>query len=365
MTDRLRVGFIGVGRIADMHYEGYKDNPRASLDAVCDVDPALAESRASEWGAKKTYDDYRRLLDDPDIDAVEIITPHHLHAEMSIAALEAGKHVSVQKPMALNVTEADAMLAAADRSNRLFRVIENYRFSPLFAKARELLNGGEIGEPLTIRIKSLTGNMRHGWDVPSNAQDWRSDEARSGQGSTVFDHGQHIWSIARYLMGDVERAFAYVGRERAQAHHELSPGAFLENPAMASWKYRGAERYGSWESVYAEDMVIRSRYYPIYVSMEATGTRGVLWVNNFIGQRLSDRTPLEMYRDGEITRFEDVDPGYATSFSLAVRDFIDAALEGRDTEMTGPEAREVLRFSLAVLRSGREGREVRIDEITE
>ena len=133
---------------------------------------------------------------------------------------------------------------------------------------------------------------------------------------------------------------------------------------MATWKYRGADRYGSWESVYAEDMVIRSRYYPIYVSMELTGTRGVLWVNNFIGQRL-DRTPLEMYRDGKITRFEDVDPEYATSFSLAVRDFIDAALEGRETEMTGPEAREVLRFSLAVLRSGKEGREVRIDEITE
>ena len=193
-------------------------------------------------------------------------------------------------------------------------MIENYRFSPLFTTARDLLNGGEIGEPLTLRIKSLTGNMRHGWDVPSNAQDWRSDEARSGQGSTVFDHGQHIWSIARYLMGDVERTFAYVGRERAQAHHELTPGAMLENPAMASWKYRDAERYGSWESVYAEEMVIRSRYYPIYVSMEATGTRGVLWVNNFIGQRLDGRTPLEMYRDGEITRFEDVDHGYATSF---------------------------------------------------
>ena len=226
-----------------------------------------------------------------------------------------------------------------------------------------MLHAGEIGEPLTLRIKSLTGNMRHGWDVPANAQDWRSDEARSGQGSTVFDHGQHIWSIARYLMGDVERAFAFIGREQAQAHHELRPGAFLDNPTMATWKYRGADRYGSWESVYAEDMVIRSRYYPIYVSMELTGTRGVLWVNNFIGQRL-DRTPMEMYRDGKITRFEDVDPDYATSFSLAVRDFIDAALEGRETDMTGPEAREVLRFSLAVLRSGKEGREVRIDEIT-
>ena len=363
MTDRLRVGFIGVGRIADMHYEGYRDNPRASLDAVCDVDPELARRRAADWGAQKTYDDYRRLLDDPDIDAVEIITPHHLHAEMSIAALEAGKHVSVQKPMAMNVAEADAVVAAADRSGRLFRVIENSRSTPLFARTKEMVDAGEIGEPLSLRLKSLTGNLKYGWDVPPNAQDWRSDSGRSGEGSVNFDHGQHIWSIARFLMGDIERAFAYVGRERVEAHHELQPGALLDNPTMASWKYRSGDRFGSWESVYADGLVIRSQYYPIYVSAEVTGTRGVLWANNFIGQRL-DRAPIEMYRDGEITRIDDIDPDYATSFSLAVRDFVDAALDGRETEMTGAEAREVLRFSLAILRSGKEGREVAIDEVT-
>ncbi len=364
MTDRLRVGFIGAGRIADMHFEGYRDNPRASLDAVCDVDLVLAQSRAAEWEASKTYDDYRRLLDDPDIDAVEIITPHHLHAEMSIAALEAGKHVSVQKPMAMNITEADAVLAAADRSNKLFRVIENYRFTPLFAKTKEMVDAGEIGDPLSLRLKSLTGNLKYGWDVPPNAQDWRSDSARSGEGSVNFDHGQHIWSIARFLMGDVERTFAYVGKERAESHHELQPGALLDNPTMASWKYRNGDRFGSWESVYADDLVIRSQYYPIYVSAEVTGTRGVLWANNFIGQS-PDRPPVEMYKDGRITQIDGIDPGYPLSFSLAVRDFVDAALDGRETEMTGAEAREVLRFSLAVLRSGREGREVSIDEITE
>ena len=363
MTDKLRVGFIGAGRIADMHFEGYRDNPRASLDAVCDVNPELARQRSVEWGADKTYDDYRQLLDDPDIDAVEIITPHYLHAEMSIAALDAGKHVSVQKPMAMNVTEADAVLAAAASSDKLFRVIENYRFTPLFSRTKQMVDAGEIGEPLSLRLKSLTGNLKYGWDVPPNAQDWRSDSERSGEGSVNFDHGQHIWSIARFLMGDVERAFAYVGQERARAHHELQPGALLDNPTMASWKYRSGDRFGSWESVYADDLVIRSQYYPIYVSAEVTGTRGVLWANNFIGQR-TDRPPLEMYRDGKITQIDDVDPDYAMSFSLAVRDFVDAALDGRETEMTGSEAREVLRFSLAILRSGREGREVPIDEIT-
>ena len=359
----LRVGFIGAGRIADLHYLGYKDNPDAELYAVCDADQALLQRRAVEWGAEETYDDYRRLLDDPKVDAVEVITPHHLHAEMSIAALEAGKHVSVQKPMALDLTEADAMISAADRSGRLFRVIENYRFYPPINKAKELIEAGEIGEPISIRIKSLCGNERYGWEIPQTSQDWRSDPSRSGEGSVVFDHGQHIWSIAMYFLGDVERVFAFIGREKVEGHHEARSGSFLDNPAMVTWKYRGRDKYGTWEAVYSDELIVRSHYYPMYVWLEVTGSRGILWVNNFIGRAL-DRPPLEMYRDGEMTSFPDVDSDYATSFVRGVHDFVDAILKGRQSELTGPEARDVLRLSLAVLLSGKEGREVRLDEIT-
>ena len=362
--EQLHVGFIGTGRIADMHYEGYRGNPGARLYAVCDTNPQLVNRRVSEWDAEKSYGDFRELLEDPEIDAVEIITPHHLHAEMSIAALKAGKHVSVQKPIALNIKQADSIVAASIRTDKIFRVIENYRFSPPFVRAKKMIGNGEIGEPLSIRIKSLTGHIRYGWDIPNNAQDWRSDVERSGEGSILFDHGQHIWSIARYFMGDVESTFSYIGRQKVDGHHELPPGATLDNPAMVTWKYKGGGRYGSWETVYADDLVIRSQYYPIYVTVEITGTKGILWVNNFIGQKL-DRAPLEMYRDGEMTRFTDVDIDYATSFSEAVHDFHDAIEHKRPTDLTGPEAREVLRFALAALLSGREGREVRIDEITD
>ena len=358
----LRVGFIGAGRIADMHYEGYSNNPGARLYAVCDTNPKLLARRAGEWEVEKTYDDYRRFLEDPQIDAVEIITPHHLHSQMAVDALEAGKHVSVQKPMALSVTDADAMIAAAERSGKLFRVIENYRYYPPINKAKELLHQGAIGDPISIRIKSLTGNAKHGWDIPAGAQDWRSAPAQSGEGSVIFDHGQHIWSIARYFLGDVESAFAFMGREKVEAFHELRPGSLLDNPTMASWKYRGADRYGSWECVYSDEMVVRSKYYPIYVWLEVTGSSGILWVNNFIGEKL-DRPPLEMYRDGEMTRFPEIDSDYASSFVRAGHDFAEAILEGRRSELTGPEGRDVLRFSLAVIRSGRERREVNIDEI--
>ena len=359
----LRIGFIGVGRIADMHYEGYRDNPHARLYAICDTDSDLLARRAGQWEVENTYDDYRRMLDDPRIDAVEVITPHHLHRQMTIDALDAGKHVSVQKPMALTVADADEMIAAARRSGKMLRVIENYRYYKPVKEAKRLLDDGAIGEPLSIRIKSLTGNAEHGWDIPAGAQDWRSDPARAGDGSMVFDHGQHIWSLAMFFMGDVESTFAYMGREEAVSFHELRPGTLLDNPTMASWKHRSGDRFGTWEAVYSPGMVIRSRYYPIYVWLEITGSSGILWINGFIGDQL-DRPPLEMYRDGEVTGFANISSGYKSSFADAGHDFAQAILEGRTADMTDEEGRDVLRFSLAVIRSGRERREVMLDEIT-
>ena len=361
---QLKIGFIGAGRIADMHYGGYRDNPKARLYALCDSNTELLEKRSREWNIDRKYTNYHELINDPDIDAVEIITPHHLHAEMSIAALEAGKHVSVQKPMSLNIAEANDVVSASKQTNRVFRVIENYRFAQPVVTAKNMIESDEIGEPISIRIKSLTGNVNFGWEVPSNAQDWRSDASKSGEGSILFDHGQHIWSIARFFMGDIDSTFAFVGKQTVQNHHELPPGSLLDNPAMVNWKYTEGTRYGSWETVYADDMVIKSKYYPIYVTIEITGTKGVLWINNFIGEKL-DRPPLEMYRNGEITRFNNIDIDYSNSFALAVHDFIDAILEDRNSDMTGMEAREVLRFSMAALLSGRENRLVYLDEITD
>ena len=82
--ERLRVGLIGVGGIARLHYQGYKDNPQAELHAVCDVNHELLQRRVREWGVPKAYTDYRELLADPTVDAVEVITPHHLQNKYAV-----------------------------------------------------------------------------------------------------------------------------------------------------------------------------------------------------------------------------------------------------------------------------------------
>ncbi len=111
---RVRAGFIGAGRIADLHARAYVDNPTGELYAVADNRPGHAEARAREWGAQRAFADYHELLADPEVDAVEILLPHYLHREVSVAALEAGKHVSLQKPFALDLGEADEIIERLD-----------------------------------------------------------------------------------------------------------------------------------------------------------------------------------------------------------------------------------------------------------
>jgi predicted dehydrogenase len=126
-VDPLKVAIVGCGRISDLHVLGYRGREDARIIAVCDAKKGRTRKKAKEWGVDpgKVYTDYQRLLADLDVDLVELLVPHHLHAEMTVAACQAGKHVSVQKPMALTVAEADQMIQAAEQAGVTLRVFEN------------------------------------------------------------------------------------------------------------------------------------------------------------------------------------------------------------------------------------------------
>jgi len=109
----IRVAIVGCGRISGLHQIGYRGCEDAKIVAVCDTNKSLAKKKAKEWGVEKIYGDYQQVLEDKEVDLVELLTPHHLHCSMTVQAAQAGKHISVQKPMALSAAEADEMIAAA------------------------------------------------------------------------------------------------------------------------------------------------------------------------------------------------------------------------------------------------------------
>jgi len=355
---KLRVGFIGAGRIADLHAAAYRDNPDAELYAVCDVVEDTARRRAEEWGAARWFTDYHEMLADKALDAVEILTPHVLHAEMSVAALEAGKHVSLQKPPTINLAEMDQIIAAAQRSGKLFRGCDNFLYYPPYNKARQLMDEGAIGEPISFRVKVLGGSPQGGWHVPAEAWQWHLKEGQSGRGVTVFDHGFHICALAIYFLGPVEKVFAWIERR------EVWPGIVLDAPATVIWKHREGMRYGRWDAITSPELVIRSKYYNGDEWVEITGSRGVIWVNRCSGEMLQGPAVV-LYRDGETRAFHDLETDWGVSFLRQGQDFLAAIREGRSCTLSGPEARQVLQFNLAVHLSAQEERPVLVDEIVD
>ena len=183
----LRVAIVGCGRISDLHELGYRGRKDAKIVAVCDVKRSNANAKAKVWGVSSIYTDYTKLLEDPTIDMVKILVPHHLHCPMTVEACDAKKHVSVQKPMALNAREADLMIAAAKRNHVQLRVYETLVFYPPVVKAQQMIKEGIIGTPQMIRAHVNTGTQNTGWKVPLNAWFWRFDKELCGGGPLVFD----------------------------------------------------------------------------------------------------------------------------------------------------------------------------------
>jgi predicted dehydrogenase len=364
---QLRVGFIGVGQIAALHALAYVDNPNATLHAIADQDADTRAARAAEWGVGKAYADYRELLADPNIDTVKIILPHHLHLPVTREALAAGKHVSLQKPICLSLDEADQIIAASEASRasgRLFRVFENFRSYEPFRLARKLIDEGEIGDPLSLRMKNISGRGVGGWTNTSIARAWRSDTAQSGGHLSILDHGYHMASIAMCLMGHVESVHTLSARNSAGWNSAGRNGADANSsaPAMITFRFADGDRLGSWEIVRAPDLLVRTEYYSGDEWMEMTGTRGVAWVNRCSGDLLGV-PPVTLYRDGVTRQFSDVDTDWDASFRDGGRDFTRAIMDGTQPDLDAVEAKAVLAFCLAAIKSESEQREVALSEL--
>jgi predicted dehydrogenase len=358
MGEPLRIGFVGCGRIADLQCLGYLDHPGAVIHAVCDSDAALARMRAEQWDAKHAYDDLDALLADPEIDAVEILTPHHLHEAHATAALQAGKHVSLQKPPTRTLEELDRLALAAEASGRALRIFENFMFYPPHLKAQELVEAGAIGEPLSIRMKTAAGRFGDGWEITPRSQAWRMDTDSCGGGATTFDHGYHCFNMGRFFMPEeVERVHAFIHWT------ELGGGQRIDGPALISWKYAGdVPRYGSWEVIASLGMRVRSDYYASDDRIEIHGSEGIVWVNRCTG-KLLDEPSVVLYRDGETRAFHDIEADWSESFRLAGLEWVDALREGRTPAQDVADARRTLAFALAAALSADEGREVAVAEL--
>ncbi len=352
MTDRLRVGVIGCGEISGLTTWGFRTDERCTIHAVADPNAERVQQRAAEWKAEKVYSDYRKLLDDKAVDIVMIITPHDLHKQMVVDALEAGKHVSVQKPMARTAEECAAMIQAAKRAKRKFQVFECYPFYPPVARAKELIDAGEIGDVSMIRLRTTSGSLQCGWELTSTSWEWKFNQERVG-GGTMFDDMHHKYALAIFFGGPIEKVSAFIE----------NPGMFLDTPATVMWRHKEGQRYGILDATYAPELIIDTKYYPVEERVEITGSKGIIWVTRLTGG-LMKIAPLIMYRDGKTHCYNDIPAEWEDGFIRCAHHFIDCILDDKPPYLSAEEGMRVVQFGRAVYKSAEGGTPISPDSIT-
>jgi predicted dehydrogenase len=351
----LRLAVVGAGNVAPLHLPGFLAHPRCDVVTVCDPVEGRARALADQWGIAGATTDLDRVLADPCVDAVEILTPTHLHAEHVLAALAAGKHVSCQKPMANTVGEARAMAGAAESAGLVLRVSECFRHYPPLVRAKQLVESGAIGRLTSVRIRTVVGQtdslFQEGLEPDGYA--WRLDDRSPG--GHLFDDMIHKYAMALWLGGQAITSVQAVVRRR---------DLFFE-PCAAIFEYEDDLLLGSMEVSYAPSMWMRSSYYGADEFFELQGDEGFLWVTRCTGELL-DLPPLMLYRGpegkGAMEAITDVDADWSAGFAGSAGHFVDSVLDGIPPVMTADEAIAALQLCFAVYEAGNSG--TRIDPRT-
>jgi predicted dehydrogenase len=324
MADRIRFAMLGAGLMARSHLEAVRRlGDRAELAAVADVNAEACRAAAEEFGIRQQYADAMQAARDADADAVIICIPNNLHAPVTLAALESGKHVLVEKPMALSLADAEAMVAAAERGRRVLMCGLSLRFSPSIRQVKALLTSGAVGTPRRVVHRRMSRGM--GRDEGT----WFGSQAASG--GILPGIGSHsIDALLWWLEDEAVRVSAEV--------RSLNPAMDIEDEASVLMTTRGG----------ALVSMEFSFNYPVGYDWAIAGDAGLLCLRGDVLTLNDERI--------EIPEFVPL-PGEPALHA----EFLAAILEGRDPAQAS--GRETLR-SIAVIeaaqRAAQKGEVVRL-----
>ena len=319
-TPLLGVGVIGLGEIGQFHLAGFDGADGARVVAVADLDPDLRLSSADPRGAS-AYANYKDLLADSSVDLVSVCLPHSLHRDVALSAIAAGKHVLVEKPLAMDVGECDEIIDAAASSGLVVGVQHNQLFYPAHRRARELIETGELGRILHIRLRLGIGGKYGGW---------RADPALAG-GGLLHDAGVHRLYLAPYFGGAIDKVIALTDGTATAA----------EDHAVVALRFASG----------ALGVIDVNYHCPAGMfddSIEIVGTEAALYVSGCEAEFEGFRTGPALRRyDGEWHE-EPVDPGnWADSVSESIGAFVSAVQAGSEAPATLADGRRVLELIAA------------------
>lgn len=343
---KIKVGIIGCGSIAmHRHIPEYAANINVEIVGFCDLIPERVEKAVETYGGK-IYGSYQDLITDPGIDAVSVCTFNSCHAEISVAALEAGKHVLCEKPMATSVEDAKKMIETAEKAGKFLMIGHNQRLADAHIRAKQILDSGEMGKILSFRTTFGHGGPEF-WSADKGLHTWffKKDKAYVG---TMGDLGVHKADLIRWIIGDeIDEVKAYV--TTLDKHNDQGALIDVDDNAVcilksktgivgtltASWTYYGDEDNST--VLYCSNGVMRIYDNPEFPIVVTKKNREKVY-----------------YKVGKIQTNE------SQTSSGVINLFVNSIVNHTAPEISGEEGLAALKIILACMESSENGNAVKI-----
>lgn len=346
MAKTVKIGFIGTGGIANYQMRTLVKTGGAEIAAIADINATALAKSQDEFKVKHAFTDWRKLVALKELDAVSVCTPNKLHCAPTIAALQAGKHVLVEKPMAMNAAEAAAMVKAARKSRKLLQIAFQYRFSPAAQLLRKEVASGRMGKVLYVRCQALRRRGIPSWGV------FGRKELQGG--GPMIDIGVHILECAHYIIGSPKAVsakgacYTYLGNKPPAAKAAWGPWDYktynVEDLAVGMISFADGATLAI-ESSFAAH--IKEDVFNIQIMGTAGG---------------GTYAPPQLFRDenGYMLTSEPACIGNWNDFEYKMKHFVECIRFGRKCQAPGEDGLVVQQMLDGIYASAERGREVSI-----
>jgi myo-inositol 2-dehydrogenase / D-chiro-inositol 1-dehydrogenase len=344
-SSKLRFGLIGFGAWGRHHAQAITNTEGADLAAISAPSDASRSAARDSFPNAATFADYRELVQRDDIDVVDIVVPSHLHHEIASAALAAGKHLLLEKPMAVTLQQCDDMIALARRQNRYLAIGHELRLSSLWGKVKELVDSGFVGQPQYVLVELSRNPYRQG------SGGWRYDIGRVG--NWILEEPIHFFDLARWYLssiGEPESIYA-TANSRQPEHPELQDNfsAIVHFPGTAY-------------AVISQTLSAFEHHQVVKIA----GAKGALWAS-WSGAMDRTRHPTFSLKAFDGQNVEQISIEKITGEVFELQDqmamIVQAIREGRPLSCTAEDGRWSVAMCLAAQRSVEAGRRVEMSEI--